>query len=138
MAILVKTCKICSSKFQPKYSTLENTCGIECKIALFKTNSDKKIKQKFKPIPKVSKKRIVENLQYQVLRKEFLEKEENRICPITKKETTDIHHQKGRVGNLFLNTSFWTALSREGHKYVEENPDWSKENGYSKSRLSND
>lgn len=132
MTILLKTCKICSSKFQPKYSTLENTCSIECKIALFKTNSDKKIKQKFKPIPKVSKKRIVENLQYQVLRKEFLEKEENKICKISNEPTTEIHHTysgKDRA-RYYLDTTTWLAVSRSAHNWIHDNPKESREMGY--------
>ena len=101
-------------------------------------NSKKNPKQKkdYK-IPKVSQKMKVRNLQYQVLRIEFLGKKENQICPITKTKTTDIHHKKGRIGSLLLDTRYWVALSREGHKYVEEHPDWAKENGYSLSRLSN-
>lgn len=86
-------------------------------------------------IPQVSKKRKVEMLQYSVLRTEFLAKKENQICPITKQPTTDIHHKKGRAGTLFLDTKYWVALSREGHKYVEEHPEWAKENGYSLNRL---
>lgn len=77
-------------------------------------------------------------LQYSVLRTEFLSKPENRICPITKQPTTDVHHKRGRVGSLYLDTKYWVALSREAHKFVEENPEWAKENGYSESRLSND
>ena len=88
-----------------------------------------------KPIPKVSKKRQIKNLQYSVLRTEFLGKKENQICPITGKPTTDIHHKKGRVGELFLDTKYWVALSREGHRFVEENPEWAKEKGYSLNRL---
>jgi hypothetical protein len=134
MAILVKTCKICSSKFQPKYSTLENTCGIECKIALFKINSDKKIKQKFKPIPKVSKKRIVENLQYQVLRKEFLEKEENRICFIDgcNNESNSIEHRAGRWGTNFLDINTWAGCCIEHNLELENNPELSKKYQLSK------
>ncbi len=99
-----------------------------------------------KPIPKVSKKRAVENAKYTVKRLEFLGKPENRICPITGKETTDIHHMKGKIGfadswarinnvSLLLDTRFWKALSREGHQYVETHPEWAKENGYSINRL---
>jgi hypothetical protein len=98
---------------------------------------DLKLKSLYK-IPKVSQKRKIENLKYSVLRVEFLGKKENQICPITKKPTTDIHHKKGRVGNLFLDTKYWIALSREGHKFVEENPKWAKENGYSLNRLSDE
>lgn len=88
-------------------------------------------------IPQISKKRKVEMLQYSVLRIEFLSKKENQVCPITKQPTTDIHHKCGRVGSLYLDTRYWVALSREGHKFVEENPEWSKENGFSENRLSN-
>jgi len=52
-----------------------------------------------------------------------------------KTETTDIHHKKGRIGKLYLETTFWIALSREGHRMVEENPEWAKEQGYSLDRL---
>lgn len=93
-----------------------------------------KLKSLYK-IPKVSDKRKVDNAKYLVLRIEFLGKPENQKCPITGKPTTDVHHSKGRIGSLLLDTRYWIALSREGHKQVEENPDWAKENGYSLDRL---
>ena len=132
-----KKCKNpdCGKEFTPMYTSLEKYCSYECIKAC--SNPDIRLKSVYK-IPKVSKKRQVEQLQYQVLRTEFLSKAENKICPITNQPTTDIHHKKGRVGSLFLNTEFWIALSREGHKFVEENPEWSKANGYSLNRLSND
>jgi len=92
--------------------------------------------QKTKPkIKKVSKKRLSKNEVYKQLRIVFLSDPKNKICPITGKPTTDIHHKKGRTGNLFLDTRYWVALSREGHIYVEEHPEWAKENGYSLNRL---
>jgi hypothetical protein len=130
-----KKCRNCGKEFTPQHSSLEIACSFEC--AKEGRKPDLKLKAVYK-IPKVSKKRQVEQLQYQVLRTEFLSKPENKICPITNLPTNDIHHKKGRVGTLFLNTEFWIALSREGHKFVEENPKWAKENGYSLNRLSND
>lgn len=105
-----------------------------------------KIKDIGKPIPKVSKKRLVENAKYTVKRLEFLGKKENQICPINKTQTTDVHHLRGRIGfadewarvnniPLLLDTRFWIALSREAHQYVETHPQWAKENGYSLNRL---
>ena len=91
--------------------------------------------KKNKSIKKVSDKRKIEMLKYKVLRIEFLGKPENQKCPITGKPTTDIHHMKGRLGRLYLDTRYWVALSREGHKFVEENPEWAKKNGYSLNRL---
>lgn len=91
--------------------------------------------KKLKPIPKVSKKRKIENAKYTVLRIEFLSKPENQICPITGKKTTEIHHKKGRIGALLLDTRYWLAVSREGHRMIEENPIWAKENNFSLDRL---
>lgn len=102
-----------------------------------KINTEKtKSKPIKKAIPKISKKKQIENLKYQVLRTEFLGKKENEICPITNKKTTEIHHKKGRVGSLFLDVRYWLAVSREGHRMIEENPEWAKKEGYSLSRLS--
>ena len=135
-SVKLKVCadKDCSNEFK-QYNSLVKYCGSIC------ANKNKKpvatSKSVYK-IPKVSQKRKIENLKYSVLRTEFLGKKENQICPITKKPTTDIHHKKGRVGSLFLDTKYWIALSREGHKFVEENPEWAKENGYSLNRLSDE
>ena len=101
-----------------------------------KNEGKQKTIKEFKPIPKISQKRKIENAKYIVLRIEFLGKKENQICPITGKKTTEIHHKKGRVGSLFLDVRYWLAVSREGHKKIEENPVWAKKEGYSLSRLS--
>jgi hypothetical protein len=90
------------------------------------------------PINKVSKKKALEDIIYKSERIKFLMLVENRVCPITGQEATTIHHKKGRLGNLYLDTKFWVALSMEGHEFVEKNPIWAKENGYSLSRLAND
>lgn len=131
-------CKICSDKFSPRYSSLEPTCGKpNCVSAYSKILLDKKKDKKvvYKLIAKVSSKRKIQNLQYSADRIVFLNKPENRICPVTGNKTTDVHHRKGRVGDLFLNQEFWLAVSREGHIEIEEHPEWAKEMGYSINRL---
>lgn len=82
-----------------------------------------------------SKKRIAQEKIYSQLRKAFLNKEENRICPIMGTRATTIHHKKGKIGDLLTDTRYWVALSMEGHVFVEQNPNWAKENGYSLNRL---
>ena len=138
-----KICKL-SGVVWKQYNSLQKCNCDECKKLIPKKvyvprkfNTNLKLKS-LNPIPKVSKKRQIENAKYSVLRIEFLGKIENRICPITKQPTTDIHHKKGRIGSLLLDTRYWIALSREGHKFVEENPEWAKENGYSLNRLTNE
>ena len=102
-----------------------------------------------KPLPKVSKKRAIENAKYTVQKIQFMSKSENKICPVTYQPTTDIHHKMGRVGfadswarinniPMLLDERYWLAVSREGHRQIEENPEWAKEMGYSLSRLSNE
>jgi len=118
------------------YSSLIPYCGHVCKNKMKPPNL--KLKSLYKQIPKVSEKRISENIIYNSERIKFLMLPENKICPITKQPTTDLHHKKGRIGALLLDKRYWIALSREGHKQVEENPEWAKENGYSLNRLSNE
>lgn len=87
-----------------------------------------------KPIPKVSKKRQIENLQYSVLRTEFLGKKENQICPITKQQTIEVHHTycgKDRA-KYYLDVSTWLAVSRDGHNWIHAFPKEARELGYLK------
>jgi hypothetical protein len=129
-----KQCK-CGTVFKV-YKTTDKYCSYDCQKKYGKP-ANLQLKPLYK-IPQKSKKRIIEEAKYSVLRIEFLSKIENKICPITQKPTTDIHHKKGRLGSLLLDTRYWVALSREGHRFVEENPIWAKENGYSLNRLSNE
>lgn len=134
MSFVLKKCadKDCNNEFK-QYNSLVKYCSPKCQNKNKKP--DLKLKSIYKPIKKVSDKRKIENAKYLVLRIEFLGRPENQKCPITGKPTTDVHHMKGRIGSLLLDTRYWVALSREGHKYVEENPEWAKENGYSLNRL---
>jgi hypothetical protein len=115
------------------YSAMLPYCGKKCKDIVKPAN----IKLK-SPINKVSAKKKLDDIIYKSERIKFLMLPENKICPITKKEATTIHHKKGRLGSLYLDKTFWVALSMEGHEFVEKNPEWAKENGYSLNRLSND
>lgn len=108
--------------------------GIDCGCYYKFNNGANKVK----PINKRSKKRIAQEIVYSKLRKVFLNKDENKICPITKELATEVHHKKGRIGELLNDTKYWVALSHNGHEFVENNPIWAKENGYSLNRLDND
>lgn len=117
----------CGKEFK-KFRTTDKYCCKAHEIA-DKGFPDKK---KQKAIPKFSKKREIENATYSALRIEFLSKPENRICPITKEPTTEIHHKwsgKDRA-KYFLDTSTWLAISREGHIWIHENSKEARENGF--------
>ena len=125
-------CLNCKQKFTPT-RFLQKHCSDEKCI-----DACKKQKANVKPIAKLSNKKKQEMAVYLKLRSDFLNKPENKICPITNEPTTDVHHKKGRVGKLFLDTNYWLAVSRKGHQKIELNPEWAKENNYSLNRLSND
>lgn len=50
-------------------------------------------------------------------------------------EATEIHHKKGRVGNLLQDDFYFLAVCRCCHVWIEENPVKAKELGLSLSRL---
>jgi len=131
----------CGKEFK-KFNTTQKYCSSTCEVA------DKGFPEKKKPkaIPKVSKKREIENAKYSVLRIEFLGKPENKICPITKQPTTEVHHKCGRIGYadewarlnnvpLLIDVRYFLGVSRNGHRWIEENPAEAKELGYSVDRL---
>jgi len=126
-----KKCKNCQKEFTPTHSSLEKFCSFPC--AKEGRNPDLKLKAVYK-IPKVSKKRQVEQLQYQVLRTEFLSKPENKICPITNQQAIEVHHTycgKDRA-KYYLDVSTWLAVSRDGHNWIHDNPKKSRELGFLK------
>lgn len=132
----LKKCKAdgCDNEFAPSYSTLQKYCSAQCTYNEKKKGSPAK---KTKPIPTKSEKRIKEERIYHAKRIEFLSRKENQKCPVFPHlNTTDVHHMKGRVGSLYLDVRFWLAVSREGHKWIEEHPKEAKKKGWSMSRLS--
>jgi len=110
------------------YKNTELECMMKCDAKL--PSKEKKVYR----IPQVSKKRRAENLQYEVLRTEFLGKKENQICPITKEKAVEIHHTysgKDRA-KYFLDTTTWIAVSRDGHNWIHDNPKEARELGFLK------
>ena len=105
-------------------------CHIKCE---HKQEKSKKVKVPYK-IPKVSKKRQEEDLQYKVLRQEFLSRKENQICPISKQQTVEVHHTysgKDRA-KYYLDTTTWIAVSRDGHNWIHDHSQDAREQGYLK------
>lgn len=120
----LRKCKTSGHEWK-QYNSLQKCTCDSCKS---KAKKPKKIKP-------VSEKRKAENLVYSELRRVFLNRPENKVCPITGQPTTDVHHRKGRIGKLLLDTKYWLAVSREGHQKIEENPEWAYAMGYSLKRL---
>lgn len=115
----------------PKHSSLEKECSAKCHYSKPK----KKKEKKFKTIKPRSTKRAKHERVYLAKRIEFLHRPENMVCPVTGQRATEVHHKKGRVGNLLLDENYWLGVSHEGHKYIEEHPEEAKARGWSVSRL---
>jgi len=138
MSFKLRTCKISGLQWKQYNSLMKCPCE-ECKKETPKKQFVSKHKpnlklKSFKPIPKVSAKRKIENLKYSALRIEFLGKKENRICPITKQPTTEVHHTycgKDRA-KYYLDVSTWLAVSRKGHNWIHDNPKEARELGFLK------
>ena len=82
-------------------------------------------------IRKISRKRAAEQQRYKVARLAFLA--EFPICanpkcgkdcdpPKPPRKATDIHHTRGRIGRLYLNSRYWRPVCRRCHDFINENP----------------
>jgi hypothetical protein len=49
-----------------------------------------------------------------------------------------IHHKKGRVGELLFDKRYFLAVCQNCHNYIEQNVDFAISNGFSLSRLAKD
>ncbi len=88
-----------------------------------------------KPIARVSKKRLKQEYDYKKLRDAYLlifPKCEVHNCD---NKSSQIHHRQGRIGALLTDVNHFLAVCEPCHKYIELNPIWSKEQGYSESRI---
>jgi len=139
-----KQCK-CGTNFR-QFNSLDKYCSYDCKKR-FSSPPNLKLKSLYQ-IPKVSKKRIVDNAKYSVLRIEFLGKPENRICFISGcgKVADTIEHTKKRLGyadewarenniSLYLDVRFWKPCCLKHNLELENNPELSKK--YQLSKLHN-
>lgn len=151
-----KTCRAdgCDNKFTPGNS-LDKYCSFNCAKPYLKPinrsgikppGPDKRERIVRKPIKVMSAKMKTQLAKYHRLKIKFMERPENKHCPVNGQATTDVHHKMGRVGfadqsardkdiPLLLDERFWLAVSRSGHRWIEEHPTQAKERGFSLDRL---
>ena len=83
-----------------------------------------KKKEPKKAISKQAPKRKKEKSEYSVLRADFFEKPENKMCRVYPwLEATDIHHMWGTENWRLLIVEWWLPVSRAGHDYIHDNPE---------------
>lgn len=88
------------------------------------------------PIKRVSDKLSGELDEYSIKREAFL-KAHPRCAVYYFRKATTIHHSRGR-GKYLMDESTWIPCSMEGHTRIELNPQWAREKGFTKSRLTNE
>lgn len=88
-----------------------------------------------KYLSRFSKKRVLDNKLYTVKKIAFLQI--HNICQVTNCNniSTQIHHRKGRIGQLLTDEKYFLATCDHCHKRIEMRPVWAKRHGYSVSRL---
>lgn len=98
-------------------------------------------KQKHKPTRKSSPrprslKRQKQGKEYSALRGEFLMLHPHCQAALTGclRHASEIHHKKGRIGELYLDTTAWLSCCHSCHVWIELHPREAKELGLSQSR----
>lgn len=63
--------------------------------------------------------------EYATLRKLFLK--HNPYCRVTNTPADDIHHSRGRVGDLLLDTRYWIPVCRRVHEQIHRDIEWARQ-----------
>lgn len=67
--------------------------------------------------------------EYTKKRKVFLAK--HPTCAVFPNlKSVEVHHKKGRAGDLLLDETYWLAVSEEGHRKIHDYPVWAAENNF--------
>ena len=106
------------------------SCWYQMKPTKVPTKTTTKLK-------KVSKKRGKQNSAYTQVREEFLYK--NEFCkarlPICTMWATEVHHMKGRMEELLIDSRYFLPVCRKCHDWIENHPDEAYDLGLSLYRL---
>lgn len=129
-----RKCKQCQEVFT-KRSPLDMFCSPKC-FYDNKKSIEKKRPEIRKAIKRASNKREKQERAYSIARDLFLQKEENKFCPVMAKLynktvlATEIHHTNGREGERLNDTEYWIGVSRDGHVWIHANPKLAYEAGW--------
>jgi hypothetical protein len=90
-------------------------------------------------IPKKSDKQKEADKEYKKVRAKYLKA--HPFCEAKLegcgKVATEIHHKAGKIGELFTDPKNFLSVCRSCHTIIEKSPAFSRQNGFSNSRLTN-
>ncbi len=109
-----------------------------CWSKQFKGLSSTKKPTAKKPLSPRSSKQVKLDALYSILREQFLKRKPycEAHLPGCAVNATDVHHKKGRTGNLLLDDTEFLAVCRTCHGWIETHPKEAKLLDFSKSRES--
>jgi hypothetical protein len=81
-----------------------------------------------KRINPVSARRKRANAIYVKLKRVWLAN--HTTCEVTGEPATEVHHRRGRVGTLLIDTRFWMAVSRVVHGLIHRQPATARSEGW--------
>lgn len=94
------------------------------------------------PIKPRSDKRAKQEALYLIINRQYLKDhpkcEANIKGVCSGNPSNQVHHKKGRIGELLLDTKYFLAVEDSCHRYIETHPEFAYENGFSVSRLNNE
>jgi hypothetical protein len=94
-------------------------------------------KKMYKPIPKISDKQAKRMRAYNAIATQF--KRYHPICQARVKcsgaLTTEVHHMRGRLGDLLFDSAHFLAVCSECHRFITDNSEQAFALGLSESRL---
>jgi hypothetical protein len=87
------------------------------------------------PIKKITTKRAAQNQEYLKLRKEYLEAYPACEVEDCHNKSKELHHKKGRDGDLLTNTDYFMGVCPSCHYRITTDSAWATSKGYSYSRI---
>lgn len=150
----MKTTRICKRKGCNNEFKLYKSTDKYCSPSCAYSDQKERPKKEPKPIKKVSDKRKRESHLYSKKRKTFLDKPENKFCPVAMAlfegkieskgyinsddvfknqgyiPTDQVHHKAGRRGKFLNYVPYWLAVSDAGHKWIHAHPEKAYELGF--------
>lgn len=84
-----------------------------------------------KPVRRRSKATEARMECYRKAKEAFMARPKNQRCAVYPHlNAEDIHHIRGRAGNLLRDERFWLAVSRRGHEWIHANMNAARERGW--------
>ena len=80
-------------------------------------------------VNRISIKRAKQTADYLRIRHQWLKVHDVCEAPMCQGKATEIHHKRGRIGELLCDTRHWVALCSHCHRWIHEHPKAARDAG---------